>query len=562
MTASSDTTGFNRSAARQLILLGLAALAGLTGLMFVLAWASEMTGSQSVSDGVDPATRSITLALGSEPPQLDSTRATDQVSGQVLGHIMEGLMRYDENNLLAPGMADRWDIQAQTATFWIRSDAYWSDGEPVTAHDFVFAWRKALEPATASQYAFILFPIKNGEAVSTGELPPERLGVVALDDKTLVVQLERPIAYFDKLVAFSTYYPIRQDFFESRDGRYGADAEDLLYNGPFTIARWVHGAQIRLEKNSYYWDAERVQLEVIDWAYITADVNAIINLYKDGRVAGAGLNAETLENALVQRWRIQRFADGSVFFIELNHREDRITRNYHLRKAMRLVTDPSELVYKIIKLPGNLPGVSIFPVWLKGVNGYFRQEYPAPEHRVDVAAAHAHLAIAREELGLSSFPPLIFLTGDNPSSNKQSEYFQNVFKKHLGLDVKIDRQIFKQRLAKMAAGDFDMVLAGWGPDFDDPLTFGDLFSSWNKNNRGMYDNPELDRWVRVAQASLDPRTRMDAFAEIQRIIIDDVVILPNYERGVVFVRDARLKGVVRRTVGPSPDFTNAYIEAR
>jgi oligopeptide transport system substrate-binding protein len=112
----------------------------------------------------------------------------------------------------------------------------------------------------------------------------------------------------------------------------------------------------------------------------------------------------------------------------------------------------------------------------------------------------------------------------------------------------------------MTAGEFDLVMAGWGPDFDDPLTFGDLFSSWNKNNRGLYSNPELDHWVRVAQSSLDTKTRMDAFGQIQQIMFDDVVIIPNYERGLVYVRDPRLKGVERRAVGADPDYTRAYVE--
>ena len=145
-------------------------------------------------------------------------------------------------------------------------------------------------------------------------------------------------------------------------------------------------------------------------------------------------------------------------------------------------------------------------------------------------------------------------------SGPQAEYFQNVFKRTLDIDVKIDKQIFKQRLAKMTAGEFDMVAAGWGPDYDDPLTFGDLFSSWNKNNRGMYSNPELDRYVRIAQSSLDPKARMDAFGAIQKIVQDDVVIIPSYERGLVYVRNPRLNGIVRRVVGADPDYINAYIE--
>ena len=543
----------------QLLLLALLGVGAFVLLMMLLAWASESTGVGSAGDAVDPATGTITLALSTEPPQLDSTRATDMVSGQILGHVMEGLVRYDEFDRIVPGVAERWEIGPSEAVFHLRDDSRWSDGTPVTAHDFVFAWRKALEPATASEYAFILYAIENARAVNEGELPATALGATAVDDLTLAVRLERPIGYFDKLVAFPTYYPIQQAFYEGRDGRYGADAEDLLYNGPFVIERWVHGAQLRMSRNDAYWGRARIRLNAIDYAYVTSDVNATLNLYKDGRVAIANLDAETLHNALEQRWKLERFNDGSVFFIEFNHRPSRLTNNRNLRKAIQFVLDPAELVYKVIKLPGNTPGESLFPIWLKGVDGYFRQEYPAPEHRVDIPRAHEYLARAKRELGLDPLPPLIMLSGDNPAANKQSEYFQEVFSSTLGIEVKIDRQIFKQRLAKMTAGEFDLVLAGWGPDYADPLTFGDLFASWNRNNRGQYDNPKLDEWVEIAQSSLVPEERMHAFDQIQKIIFDDAVILPSYERGSVFVRNPRLKGVVRRAVGTDPDYTGAYI---
>jgi oligopeptide transport system substrate-binding protein len=552
---------FTRTAGRQLALLALFGVLAFIVLAMLLGWLSKLTtGGGSLSEAVDPLTGTITLSMASEPPQLDSTRATDQVSGFVLGHVMESLLRRGPGTTLLPGVAERWEINEKGATFWLRADARWSDGKPVTAHDFVFAWRKIVEPANASEYAFFVYPIKNGEAINRGEMPIEALGVRAVDDRTLAVDFERPTPYFEKLVVYATYGPVRQDFYESCNGRYGADADTMLYNGPFRISKWVHGAQLRFEKNPYYWDSDRIKLNVIDMPYVTNDANAVLNLYKDGKIATAPLSAETLNDALEHRWKINRFNDGSVFYTEFNHRPGRLTTNVNLRRALSLVSDPGELVYKVMKVPGNLPGVSLFPAWLPGVHGLFRQEYPPEPVHVDVAEARRYLELAKQELGIETMPPLILLTGDDPLSSSQAEYFQNVFKRTLGLDVKIDKQIFKQRLAKMTAGEFDMVAAGWGPDYDDPLTFADLFSSWNKNNRGMYSNPELDHYVRIAQSSLDPQARMDAFGAIQKIIQDDVVIIPSYERGLVYVRNPRLNGIVRRVVGADPDYTNAYIE--
>ena len=524
---------------------------------------ADRSATGAVGGAVDAAAGTITVALQYEPPQLDSTQTTDGTSMFVLGHVMEGLLRYGPHNRLVPGVAKSWEITRDHAVFHLRADARWSDGGPVTAQDFVFAWRKAVDPATASQYAFIMYPINNAEAINKGKLPVTALGVRAVDDRTLRVEFERPIAYFDKLVAAATYLPIRRDFYESRNGRYGANADDLLYDGPFELTTWVHGAHLHLIKNPYYWDRRDIRLNGIDIPYITSDIDAILNLYKDGKIALADhLDVATIDNALAQGWAIHEFKDGYLFYTEFNERAGRPTRNYHLRKAIQLVTDPSEFVDRVMKIPGNIPGKSLFPLYLQGVRRPFRQEHPAPEWHVDVAKAREQLAQARQDLGLARIPPLALLCDDAPVASAEAEYLQDVYKRTLGLDIRIDKQIFKQRLAKSRAGDFDLVLASWGPDYMDPMTYGNLFASWNSNNRGRYDNPQLDRWVDVAQSSLDPATRMNAFAHIQQIVLDDVVIIPMYERGVVYVSDPRLKGVVRRALSPDPDYTRAYIDDR
>jgi len=543
----------------QIVWLGMAATGAFFLLALVLNWASASTSGTQALNSVDYASNSITLALEQEPPQLDSSRSTDSVSGLILGHVMEGLLRVDEHNKLAPGIAKHWEITNTGAKFWLRDTAKWSDGSQVTAHDFIFAWKKVLDPATASQYAFFLYPLKNAEAINSNKMSIDKLGARALDKLTIEVEFENPISYFDKLLSFSTYFPIKESFFNETNGRFGSDADTLLYNGPFIITKWIHSSQLIAEKNPNYWDKDSIKLDAINWSYITADTTAKLNLFKDDRTAFVQLDAETLEAALNNRWNIKQFSDGTIFYIEFNHRNGRLTTNYHLRRAMQLVSNSSELVYKVIKLPGNLPGISLFPSWQMGENKLFQQEYPHPEHKVDIREARRHLEIARKELGLETFPPLVMLSSDSPTARKQSEYYQNVFKRTLGLEIKIDMQIFKQRLAKMLAGDFDLVMAGWGPDYEDPLTFGDLFASWNIQNRGRYNNPKLDQHVRIAQSSLIQAERMQAFGHIQDILYHDAVILPNYERGRIYVLDPRVGGLVRRITGADPDFSRAYL---
>lgn len=554
--------GFTRSAGRQLARFALIAVVVLVVLMYSLNFVAGLTssGATGAAGAVDVGNNEISIYLREEPPQMNSMLATDAVSGMVLGHVMEGLLRYDGNDQIVPGMAESWEIEGTRATFHIRENARWSNGEPLTAHDFEFAWKTALDPASGSQYAFILYPIKNAEAANTGQMPLESVGVRALDDHTLEVELEQPIAYFDKLVAFVTFQPVQEAFFNATNGRYGADADEMLYNGPFMMTSWVHGASLRMVKNPYYWDAQRIRLDAINAAYITSDSNTLLNLYKDGRIVMVDLTAEMLEGAMQQKWQLDRFMDGSVFFVDFNHREGRVTRNLNLRKAMFLAQDGNELVDRVIKLPGYLPAKSLFPVWLQGVEKTFREEYPAPESPYNVALAREHLERAKQELGLSEIPPLVMLADTSPVATISSQYYQEVFKRNLGLDIIIDAQTFQQRLAKMDAGDFDIVLSGWGPDYNDPLTFADLYASWNLNNRGRYNNPVLDTQVRIAQTSTDTKTRMDAFGEIQRILHEDVAFIGNYERGRVFATHPQVKGVIRRVFGAEFDYTGAYIE--
>ena len=183
-----------------------------------------------------------------------------------------------------------------------------------------------------------------------------------------------------------------------------------------------------------------------------------------------------------------------------------------------------------------------------------------PQIRPDIAAARRYLAKAKAELDLDVFPPLMLLAGDSPRAQQEAEYFQYLFRKGLGIELRIDQQVFKQRLEKMRRGDFDIVVAAWGPDYDDIMTFGDLFASWNDNNRGRYNNPDYDRWVRIAQQSSDSQTRFKAMAKIQRIVVEDVPILPTYENGMLYVQHPRLKGVRRAIFGGDPVFKYAWIE--
>jgi oligopeptide transport system substrate-binding protein len=509
--------------------------------------------------GVDVGAQRIRLMLKSEPPNLNSVVTTDAVSSFVLNHVMEGLLQYDERNALAPGVAERWELRADGATFWLRDDARWSDGKPVTAHDFVFAWRQVVAPATASPYAFIMAPVRNAERISRGELPLTALGVRALDARQLVVEFERPCPYFLGLAAFPTYFPVREDFYRQRGARYAADAGDLLFNGPFTLSRWEHGARLTLLRNPDYWDRDRIGLREIDIPFVSGDTGSAFNLFQERSIAMAQLDAETLPDAIAQGSVVRLFNTGAVYFLEFNLRPERATADVHLRRAIQALFSPAQLVNKIVGLPGNLPGQSLFPRTLKGMERPFRDEYPAEPPPHDLRRARAELALAREAAG-GKLPSLVLLASVTPTGHKQAQYFQQLIQTGLGIDVRIDNQIFKQLLAKRDRGEFDMAMAAWLPDFDDAITFGELMASWNENNRSGYASASYDSWVRVAQGSSDQRERMAAFGEMQKLLIQDVPLLPLYESAEMYAVDPALRGVQRALFGGDLDFRHAHLQ--
>ncbi len=529
-------------------------------LRSMMVLAMLIVSNLTYSDAVDLDSKKISIVLQQEPPSLNSLLASDQVSFFVLEHVMEGLLALDHNSKLIPGIAYDWEISTSGATFRLRKDALWSDGVPVRASDFVFAWRRLVDPSTASRYAFIMSPIKNAEQINAGKLDPKALGVYAPDDYTLVVKFERPCPYFLSLTTFVSYYPVREDLYRQAPNKYFSSIKHMVFNGPYILTEWVHGSSMRFVKNKNFWNQERIQINEIDVPYISSDPNVSFNLFRNNEVVYSDLKRGSIKSALQEHMHIKSFKVGALEYINFNHRKDRISHNKHLRKAMQLVFDPNEMVYKVIGIPGNKPSYSLFPSWLKGAESSFQKEYPARIKTVDHQKALKHLELAKQELGLVDLPPIVLLTSDIPGSLKKAEYLQALFKDALGLEIKIDKQIFKQRLAKMREGEFDIALAAWGPDYDDPSTFSDLFYSKNSNNYGLFIDKEYDHWTDLARNSTDIDQRMKAFAKMQDIVTEQVIVLPYLERGIVYVQHPKLRGMARRIFGGDPSFRYAHIE--
>ncbi len=527
-----------------------------TALLFLFLVMSAAVSAQAI----DVAKQRITLTLDAEPPSLNTFTSSDAISSEILVHVMEGLVQYGPDGKIMPAVAARWSSDNQGARFWLRKDARWSDGKPVTAHDFVFAWQQVVAPATASQYAFIFNPVKNAAAITRGELPVSALGVRAVNDYELEVLFERPCPYFVSLTAWVSYYPARRDIVAKWGRAYAADHDKAVYNGPFTLARWVHGAEILMRRNPQYWNNAATRLNEIHYAYVTKDELAKFNLFKNENTAYTTLSLGSLDSAMQAGYRVEQFQTAALFFLEFNHRPAHVTANLALRKAIQAVYDPDMVVYKMMGRPGTLPGRSLFPMTVRGHKGRFRDEYPARRLKPDLATAQRWLAQAKQELGVDQLPPLTLLASDSPLSIEQAEYLQFLLNKTLGISVQIDVQTFKQFIAKRGKGEFEISVAGWGPDYDDAMTFADLFASWNANNRGRYNNPAYDALIEQAGNSADPAVRFAAFAAMQQLIQDDVVILPIYEEVDLYLRHPALKGLYRPVFGGDLNLRFAWLE--
>jgi oligopeptide transport system substrate-binding protein len=536
---------------------------GLAFVPFALG-ALTATGAlaQAPSQGVDPAKKSIAVNFYDEPKSLDSTKATDQIAGMLLGHVNEGLTRLDPSNKPVPGVAESWELKSPTQyVFKLRKSALWSDGKPVTANDFIYAWRRTLDPKNASEYAFIMYFLKNGEKLNKGELKPEELGAKAIDDHTLQVDLERPLEFFPRLVAFTTYMPVREAFAKQHGESFAADADKLLYNGPYTIESWKHNASIKLVKNDKYWNKANINIDVIDLPYLIRDKNSEFNMFKDSKFALTwALTKDLLAEAQAAKMTIRKYNFGTVWFFQFNTTR-KITGNLNFRKAIQYAINREEFVKQIEGIPGSKPAFGVIPDYMPGLKKTYGEEYGSKHafKEADLAKAKEHLDMAKKELGLKEFPPITVLASDADNVRRDLEYFQRYLKEKLGIELKLDFQTFKIRLERTTAKDFDIVNSGWGPDYLDVMTFADLYTSWNGNNNSGWKNAKYDELISKASTMVDPKERLDTIFAAEKILVEEAPIVPYFQQARVYVQDPRLTGVLRRPIGADPDFYYAKI---
>ncbi|WP_313018017.1 peptide ABC transporter substrate-binding protein [Macrococcoides bohemicum] len=535
-------------------------------IAFVLILSSVLAACSGGSGEKDSKGKQVlNLVLSSDIPSMNSALATDLVSFEMYENVMEGLYRLDKDTKPVPALAEGDPKETDGGKTWtikLRKDAKWSNGDPVTANDFVYAWRNVVDPKTASEYAFIMYDIENAQEINKGEKKPEELGVKAIDDNTLEIKLKNNQPYFKGLLAFGTYKPKNEKFAKKLGDKYGIDAKSTLYNGPFKIAEWKTEESVKLVKNDKYWDKDKVKLDEINYKVIK-DAQTGLNLYETGKVDSVGVSAENVEKYKSNKdFKTELSAAQSFFRISYKGDRKKELSNKDLRLALAKSIDKDKYVKNNLN-NGSVASNQLTPKDVyKGPDGSDFSEIAGGENlKFDRESAKENWKKAKAALGVDKLE-LELLTVDIDTAKRDAEYFKEQLESNLdGLTIKIKQQPFKQKLDLERKGRYDISYGNWFPDYADPMTFLDLFLS-TETNTG-YNNPDYDKLIEDAKGPLlkDPEARWKALGEASTMLLDDAALIPVIQRGSAYMDKPYVKGVVVNS-SEINSYKEAYIEGK
>ncbi|AKG04967.1 peptide ABC transporter substrate-binding protein [Salimicrobium jeotgali] len=525
----------------------------------------ESSGSDNEGSGGD-GEQVLNLSESADIPTMDSSMATDTVAFQWLGSTKDGLYRLDEDAQAEPGIAKDHEMSEDgtTYTFNLREDAKWSNGDPVTAEDFVYAWQRAVNPDTGSEYGPYMMNgvIKNAEAIASGEMEVSELGVTAKDEHTLEVQLEQATPYFESLTAFGTFLPLNQDFVEEQGDNYAQEADALLSNGPFKFEEWNHGEGWTVVKNEDYWDAENVKLDKID-VNVVKDTATGVNLFNSGEIDRTGLSSEFVDEYRSSE-EFQIKDEPTLFYIKMNQ-EGEVLSNVNARKAIQYAIDRQGMVDVILN-NGSKPSTGQVPENFVShpESGKDFRELSGDLVTSDLEKAKEHWTKAKEELGKDSVE-LEYLGGDTEVAKNLDAYIKDQLEQLEGLSVKVNSVPFEVRLERDTSMNYQLQNAGWGPDYIDPNTFLNLWLTDGGNNHTGYASEEYDKLINEANTDLaqDPEARWENFLKAEELLMkEDAVLAPLYQRSVAQLQKPYVKGVYVNPMGADYTYKYAYIEGK
>lgn len=507
----------------------------------------------------------LNLTEPQEPSNLDSVFAAEVASINVLNNVMEGLMRLDQDDHPVPGIAERYEVSDDklTYTFFLR-EAKWSDGKPVKASDFQYAWLRALNPETQSQYANILFPIANAQEYNEKKVKAKDVGIKVLDEKTLEVKLKSPSPYFLGLTSFVTYYPQRKDVVEKHGKKYASEVDKMVYNGPFVLSEWERHQRLTLKKNEEYWGKHSVKLEDVN-IYITKSTATGVNRFNSGEVDSAMVD-QAFTQAFKQTPAYTPVTMAGTQYIQFNLKENQFVSSTKIRKALSLAIDRESLTDQVLQ-NGSSPAGAFVPPAIQGMdNKAFRElEGVAVNYHIfDPEQAKKLMKEGMKELGINKQPTdLQLLIADDELTKKTAVYIQDQWRDHLGFKVKINPVPRKERINREQKGNFQMSLSGWLGDYNDPMSFLEMWMGGAPFNFGGWSNKEYDKLIKKSMENTNFEERMRDLVEAEKILLEqEAVIAPLYYHGEAYIQKPYVRELIRHPVGPGYTLKWTYIDKR
>ena len=525
-------------------------------LAFLLLMTMAVTLVSGCSKGSTGNNQVFRYALEAEPATVDPAKSVGIPESMVELQIFEGLTRLDAKEQPQPGVAERWEISSDGLEyiFRLRADAKWSNGEPVTAHDFVFAWKRVLDPETGSENAYMLFPLKNGQAYNEKKASAEAVGVIAIDDRTLKVVLEKPTAYFLGLTAFHAFYPVHIQTVKAQPAKWANEASTLIGNGPFKVTKWAHSSKIEFAKNDHYWDKSAVKLTAMEWL-ISDSQTTRLAMFENKQVDMMVEPAVVEHDRLSQKGLLTISPYLGAYYFVFNTTAAPFD-NVNIRKALTMAINREMLVKNVIKGSKQPAYAWIPPGLINTVTGRDFREEGGNIVTEDIAEAKKLMAMAGYPDG-KGLPPITLLFNTSEMNKAVAEAVQEMWKQNLGITVQLTNQEAKVFYATRTQGDFQIARASWIADYADPMTFMDVFK--DPHNDAKYKNPAYNDNVVKAQSTIDPAVRMKAMHDAEKILFDDAVIIPVYYTTQPYVVNPKLKGYFWSVLGVA-DFKTAFIE--
>lgn len=539
---------------KNLLIVGLAAIA-------LVGCSSGGSGNDSSASG-----NTINWTDASEITTGNSLQSSDSASFHLLGNIEEGLYVSMGNGQTEEGVVDgkpEISEDGKTYTYKIKDEAKWSNGDPVTAKDFVFAWQRLADPKVAAPYAYLMEGIfKDADKVIAGEISPDQLPVKAIDDKTLEVTYENAVPYLEDILAMAPFLPVNQKFYEEQGDKYGTNDSTILYNGPFTLQNW-NGTSLTwdLVKNKDYWDADKVKTDKVHFQ-VTKENSTALNLFDSGEIDYATLSGDYI----LQRQddpNLKKLPEATNAYLKLNRErngKETPLANKNIRKAITQAIDVSSYLKDVTKdgsevLPEFVPNqLATDPNTGKDFNESVGEGLPS----YDPKTANENFQKGLKEIGQDSIT-LEFLTDDTEAAKRGAQFFQEQLQKNLkGLKINIVSVPFKNRIAADKKQDFEIQLALWGADYADPINYLELFLSNSNNNGTGYADKEYDSLIGQARQEKDEKKRSKLLTQAQRkLLIDDVVVAPLYQRTTNYLENPSVKNVKIFSVGSGLNFKYA-----